>query len=72
MSMTVKKLRKALKRQPDDMLVVLSIDEEGNAFHPLVETIVLCYSPSAQEAIHESELDEFGQSDSVKALVLWP
>lgn len=30
------------------------------------------YSPSAGEAIDESELDEFGQSDSVKALVLWP
>ena len=72
MSMTVKKLRKKLKQLPDDMLVVLAADEEGNSYHELCEATILFYSPSTGDAIDESELEEYGQDDSVKALTLWP
>jgi hypothetical protein len=72
MSMTVKKLRKVLKSLPNDMLVVLSSDEEGNSYHELCDAVVMYYSPSTEEAIDEGDLEEYGQNDSAKTLVLWP
>lgn len=35
MAMTVKELREALKRYPDDMEVIVQSDSEGNSYSPL-------------------------------------
>jgi hypothetical protein len=38
MSMTAKELRKRLKGVPDDVVIVMSKDAEGNSYSPLADT----------------------------------
>lgn len=43
MSMTVKELRDLLQDLPDDMLVVMASDAEGNGHSPLADAAVAMY-----------------------------
>lgn len=68
-------LRSALDGLPDDMLVVLSKDGEGNGFSPLAEveheptTGYIAESTWAGEVPHP---DDYEDGDGVPCVVLWP
>ena len=50
--MNVRELREALSEYPDEMLVVMSKDSEGNDFSPLYE---------AQEGMYHAETTWYGE-----------
>lgn len=68
--MNVKQLRELLAAMPEDMLVILSSDEEGNSFDFLRDVEVSAYS------VYEREIDlihpDDAEGDEEKAVVLWP
>ena len=67
--MTVKQLRELLKKLPDDQLVVLSKDSEGNGFSPMSEN----YSDGFYSG--RSWCGEFSNEKSKgakKAICFWP
>lgn len=69
--MTVGDLRQALKDIPDDRLVVLSSDAEGNQFHPLMQIAPLA---AFHVERYQGEIlahDEAGADDKL-CIVLWP
>ena len=60
MPITVSYLRYFLQNLPDDMLVFLAVDEEGNGYAPLED-----YSDDVTlENVHSGDVQQ--------ALVLWP
>jgi len=66
--MKVKELINVLKRMPQESLVVLSKDSEGNGFSPLYE---------AEEGWYKKETTwsgdyAFSNSNSEDAVFLWP
>ena len=69
---TVAVLREALEGLADDLPVILSRDGEGNGYCPLSEADIWYYSPSTGDTVSDDDLAEYGQPDSVPALVLWP
>lgn len=73
--MNVKKLRKALKKYPSDMEVILQKDSEGNGYSPLGGGEGAMYQAETEwsgEAIHEDDYDPDDYPDAVKVFVLWP
>jgi len=69
--MTVRGLRKALKKLPGDTLIVLARDEEGNAFSPLADISRGKYSRSRREYVDNSD-DWAAPGDAVPVVTLWP
>lgn len=61
--MKVKELKKLLEDIPDNYLVILSKDSEGNGYSPLYTVDVARFNTKHQE------LEEVGKTNSV---VLWP
>ena len=66
--MTVKKLRKLLKRQPDDVIVMLARDPEGNGFSPMSKR----YAYSLGTYDGDEYWDELEDGIGDIAIVLWP
>jgi hypothetical protein len=73
--MTAGELRKALEDVPDERLVVLARDEEGNGFSPLAEVVsterYFAETTYFGEIVHPDDYGEMGD-DYVLAVVLWP
>lgn len=70
--MTVGELIKILEAYPIGQEVLLSIDEEGNNFHPVREVTSQLYCPRTGEVWDYSELAEIGEESYQHAKVLWP
>jgi len=82
--MTVRELREALAGLPDDMLVVMSRDAEGNGYSPLVETSESMYVaettwsgevyPTPEDIADDEQLgeDDEAPGDAVRVVTLWP
>lgn len=79
--MNVKELREALSNYPDDMLVVLSSDEEGNGFNQLYDVAESMYTAwdGGQTYVMEEYIGTNGYTEedraptgAVPVLVLWP
>lgn len=70
-AMTVRDLRKALKKLSGDTLVMLARDEEGNAFSPLADISRGKYSRSRRECVDDSD-DWPAPKDAVPVVTLWP
>jgi hypothetical protein len=72
----VGKLRSALEDLPEDMLVVMSKDSEGNRYSPLADLEKMYYYPDnswSGEVRHPDEVDEEpNDEECVEAIVLWP
>ena len=70
--MTKKQLITALEDVPDDVVIVLSSDEEGNAFHELDEVgTSMLYDLTSGEVASVAERDVLSER-AVPAAVLWP
>lgn len=67
--MRVKDLIKSLQTMPEDMLVVLSKDSEGNHFSPLADDFSKGYYKKNNAWSGEFSLEE---KKGVKALCFWP
>ncbi len=87
MSLTVKDLRDLLDGLPDDMLVVLSKDAEGNGYSPLEEAEQAMYLPESSWAgeryptpeelarlvlVDPEFVENEAPEDSVRVLLLGP
>ena len=78
--MKVGPLRALLATLPDDMLIVLSKDGEGNGYSPLSDTsdptttVYEADSTWSGEIVDTDDLDDDGpvSPDAVPCLVLWP
>jgi hypothetical protein len=75
--MKVNDLKKILEQMPDDALVVLAQDAEGNAFSPVAShNTNMKYLPDRQPwrrgRIVEAAQAEFGSEHARAAVVLWP
>jgi hypothetical protein len=71
--MTVGQLRAELTQHPDDMIVVLAKDGEGNAHSPLSGTERLVYVPESNWAGEVCDLEDDGVwPDGRIVLVLGP
>lgn len=76
--MRVAQLRAALDEMPDDGLVVLAKDGEGNSFSPLSDSSFALYVPESTWAgdIYEPGDDEYDNAleggESESCVVLWP
>lgn len=73
---TVGELKRFLEKRPDNEIVVLAMDEEGNRFSTLEEAVPFAYD-TEDETIYEHfdvEDDEHAWLTGryVDALVLWP
>jgi hypothetical protein len=67
--MTVKELKKLLRNVPDDAIVVMSQDSEGNDYSPLANVEKLYYK---EETSWRGEVFGTKEKDTVPAVVLWP
>jgi hypothetical protein len=75
--MKVKQLKEILSEMPDDALVVLAEDAEGNGFSPVGSyNTDMKYLPDRQPwrrgRIVEATQAELGSQHARAALVLWP
>lgn len=79
--MNVKELRKILKHYPDDMLVILSRDEEGNGFSQLYDVAEGMYMIGDWERVYVLDKDigtrgyteeDRAPEGAVQVIVLWP
>jgi len=70
--MTIGELIKLLEAYPAGQEVILSIDEEGNDFHPVREITSQLYCPRTGEVWAYSEMAEIGQEPYQHVMVLWP
>jgi hypothetical protein len=80
--MKVKELRTLLESLPDDMLIVMSSDSEGNGYSPLAGDCVGKYVPENtwcgafydileyEDEVEDGMIDE--NDTVVDALALWP
>lgn len=72
MSMTVKQLIEALKKENQDALVVMAKDSEGNSYSPLHQAADCAYrstKPWNGEIVDGEPSEKDG---TVAAVVLWP
>ena len=77
--MTVKELKAKLKGVPDDTLVVLSCDAEGNSYTEADDTSLMNYN-DGKIGFKEITMELFGQGytqedvmlDGKPAIILWP
>jgi len=75
--MKVKQLKDLLADMPDDALVVLSQDSEGNGFSPLGSydkglRYIPGRRPWQQGQVYQADDVEFRNDSALPALVLWP
>ena len=73
--MTVAELIKELKKLPQDYLVIMSSDGEGNKFSPCSQACgPYMYEPDSSWAGEIRDKEEHGDDDEYKenAVVLWP
>lgn len=82
--MNVKELKEVLSNYPDDMLVVLSSDEEGNGFNQLYDVAESMYMANSgwdvdQTYVMDKYIGTNGYTEEDRAptgaipvLVLWP
>ena len=81
--MNVKELKETLANYPDDMLVVMSSDEEGNGFNELYDVAESMWFDHGYGDGQTYVLDKYigtlgyteedrAPSGAVPALVLWP
>ena len=76
-NLTVGDLKQVLEQYPDDMLVVLAEDGEGNYFSTLVDTTTGHYigDGARGDFVSDEEVaddENINLDDAVPALVLWP
>ncbi len=74
---TVKMLKEMLADVPDEALIVLSRDIEGNAFSPAITytkeaAYVPGYRPWLSGEIYTKDAPEFQHCRGRRAFVLWP
>jgi hypothetical protein len=73
MSMTVKQLIEALKKENQDALVVMSKDGEGNSYSPLHEARATTYKATrAWDGQIDDDSKPSKKNGTVAAVVLWP
>ncbi len=84
MSMTVKDLREALADLPDDMLVVMAKDAEGNGYSPLAEATETMYAAETtwsgdayltpEQRANDPQAGEYDEApdEAVRAVLLGP
>jgi len=70
--MRVSELRKRLERYPDDFMVILAKDEEGNRFSPLADEGGGLYVPETTWFGEIRATDEKTPLKKLNAVVLWP
>lgn len=80
--MNVGELRKILEDAPDDFIVVLQADAEGNGYSPLAGADLAFYETETTwsgqvidaEYLEGYDEDEIKQrlTDSIRCVVLWP
>ena len=70
--MNVKALKEALHALPDDLLVLVAKDEEGNGFLELQDVGVYPYETSGWtfDILDEDDVDV--EEDDPRGVVLWP
>ena len=71
--MTTKELIDTLSKYPDDTLVVMSSDAEGNRIHSLDEAEESWYiewEPGYGDLINPVDLHEY--KEAIKVIALWP
>ena len=68
--MTVGEMIAELNKLPNDMVLVMSRDAEGNTFRPVDEVEDALYHEDRCEVIHEDDRDEC--SWTCRAAVIWP
>lgn len=69
--MTVKELKDLLDTYPDDFLVVMSKDSEGNGFSPLDCIDEVGYDPDNRYSGQIYSIEE-ESADTIEAICLWP
>lgn len=69
--MTIRELKENIKNEPDDKLVILSKDAEGNNFSPLVQVSNSFYVPITNW-YGELSQNKDGIDKPVPCLCLWP
>ena len=72
MSMTVKQLIEALKKENQDALVVMSKDSEGNSFSPLHQAQDTTYKATRAWDGQIDDSKPSKKNGTVAAVVLWP
>jgi hypothetical protein len=73
--MTKKELIEALADVPDEFMVVLSSDAEGNSYSPLAGYATVCYvaeTPYSGEIYDEESAEEMEVNFIENAVALWP
>ena len=74
--MNVKELKEELDKLPDDMMIVMSSDGEGNKHSPLSDIGLAWYEAHTTWYGDCYNLDEdpeeFNQEDCEKVIVFWP
>lgn len=68
--MNAGELREALKDAPDDMLVLVASDSEGNSFHEATGAWEYAYQDDEYEYSILNEEDE--EDDDPRCMVIWP
>jgi hypothetical protein len=71
--MTKKELVEMLSVWPDDYLVILSSDGEGNSFSPVSKPVsVGMYEPDSSYSGEFFDREELEEGDIENCIVLWP
>lgn len=81
--MNIGQLIEVLAKYPEDTLLVMSADEEGNSFSPLFEVAESMYVPEGHNYGQTYVMDEhigtrgYTEEDrapegAIRALILWP
>ncbi len=69
---TVGDLKEVLKEVPDDTLIIMAIDPEGNAFRPLEDHSLDYNYDEKNEDITEDEVEGPMGTFTEPCIVLWP
>jgi hypothetical protein len=69
--MTKRELLEMLKDVPDDFIIVLSSDGEGNSFSPLIDFSIGLYEPDTSYS-GEFFMDDEKEGAEDNCVVLWP
>lgn len=69
--MTVEELKKILATMPGGQEIVMSVDDEGNAFRPLSECGDGWYIPRRGEVWNDDDIKEVQGEQHQRVLVLW-
>lgn len=70
--MTIGDLRELIADQPDDKLLVLSSDSEGNYYSPAIDHGFLMWNPKEKRIRNPDEVALCDKEDYQHVFVLWP